>query len=283
MKKIVCALVVLMLAAPASADVIITCEQVPDEPNIIISYECTGDDVVRCFGLNIQLDNDETITAVECLSNDYYLNPGNFSYDGMTPSFGDPACLCDSGEPDTLPGLDSNGVTIAMCSLYASNDPDHNEPPATSNGLVKLTVSGSCCITITENGKRGGVLDEDNVDIDPTLPNDPCLCVDLCPCPGDVSDTTGFGAPDGKVDFGDLSAIVMAMITVYPAGDVTGIYDIGLPDALKCADVSDTTGFGPPDGTIDFGDLSAVVMAMIGVYPAGDVTGIYEIPCMTLP
>jgi hypothetical protein len=134
--------------------------------------------VIRCFGLNIQLDNDETIIAVECLSDDYYLNPQKFSYDGVTPDFGSTPCLCNSDD-GLLPGLDSNGITIAMCSLYADDDPDHNVPPATSGGLVRITVSGEACITITENGKLGGVLDEDNVDIDPTLPNDPCVCVDL--------------------------------------------------------------------------------------------------------
>ena len=179
MKKIVCALVVLMFAVPASAAVTITVvQEVALEPNVIIGY--TGDELVRCFGLNIQLDNDETIIAVECLSNDFYIGPGNFTYDGVTPDFGAIPCLCNPSEPDTLGGIDTNGITIAMCSLYADNDPDHNEPPATSNGLIRLTVSGKTCITITENGARGGVIDEDSNDIGPVLPPDPC-CVVLPP------------------------------------------------------------------------------------------------------
>jgi hypothetical protein len=194
MRKIVCALVVLMLAAPASAAVNITCDQpVSDEPNLVISYECTGGEVLRCIGLDIQLDNDETITAVECLSDDYYVNPGSFTYDGVTPDFG--SCVCDSDEPDTLPGIDTNGITIALCSLYADDDPDHNTPPPASNGLVKITVSGECCVNITENGQRGGVLDEDNVDIDPNIESSTTCCV------------TGLNCfPSGYTTFGDWLA-----------------------------------------------------------------------------
>lgn len=180
MKKIVCALVVLILAAPASAEVIITCAQVPDEPNFIISYECTAGEEVRCFGLDIQFNNAETVVAVECLSDDYYVFPGQFSYDGVTPSFG--TCDC-TGKPGALPG--PNGVTIEMCSLYAADDDDHNEPPVAQNGLVKITVSGNTCITITENSLRGGgvVLADNTVLPDPNLPppDECCVLVDCFP------------------------------------------------------------------------------------------------------
>jgi hypothetical protein len=49
---------------------------------------------------------------------------------------------------------------------------------------------------------------------------------------------------------------------------------------LECADVSDTGGFGAPDGKVDIGDLNALLMTMLGAYPGGDPTGIYEIPCL---
>jgi len=102
-----------------------------------------------------------------------------------------------------------------------------------------------------------------------------------CPCWGDVSDTTGFGPPDGVVDIGDLNYTLMAMFAVYPAGDPTGLYTLDpVPPGLECIDVSDTTGFGPPDGVVDIGDLNYVLMAMFAVYPAGDSTGLYQIPCL---
>ncbi|MHC4337169.1 MAG: hypothetical protein ACYSTG_04365 [Planctomycetota bacterium] len=276
MKKIVCALVLLMLAAPASAAVNITAVQdVVPEPNATISYECTGGEVVRCFGLDIQLDNDETIVAVECLSDDYYLNPQKFSYNGVTPDFGTTPCLCNADD-GLLGGLDSNGITIAMCSLYADDDPDHNVPPATSNGLVRITLSGSACITITENGKLPGVLDEDNVDIDPNFVG---VCVDAgCQCLGDISDLYAAGPPDGLVNSGDLNALIIAMYGAYPTGDTTGIYDLPIA-GLECMDISDLYAAGPPDGQVNSGDLNALIIAMYGVYPTGDTTGIYEIGC----
>ena len=116
MKKIVCALAVLMLAAPASAATtvdITVVQEVAFEPNVVISYATSGG-IVRCFGLNIQLDNDETIIAVECLSDDYYLNPQKYTYEGGTPAYGDTPCLCNP-HSGLLEGFDTNGVKIAMC------------------------------------------------------------------------------------------------------------------------------------------------------------------------
>ena len=229
MKQIVCALVVLILAAPASAEVIITCAQVGEEPNLIVGYECTAGEEVRCFGLDLQFDNAETVVAVECISDDYYVFPGQFSYDGMTPSFG--TCDC-TGKPGALPG--PNGVTIEMCSLYAADDPDHNEPPVAQNGLVIITVSGNTCITITENSLRGGgvVLADNTVDPDPNLPGLSCAVVDCDPGanplnwptvgkPGSwccdyhaMGDTNG----DGKVNVLDLlMSFKPAYDTVHPA------------------------------------------------------------------
>jgi len=169
----------LLSAAPGWAGVVITCAQVPNEPNVVISYECTAGEEVRCFGLDIQFNNAETVVAVECLSDDYYVYLGQFSYDGVTPNFG--TCDC-TGKPGALPG--PNGVTIEMCSLYADDDPDHNEPPAASNGLVKITVSGSTCITITENSLRGGgVLLADNTVLpDPNLPDPSGCCIESGCC-----------------------------------------------------------------------------------------------------
>jgi hypothetical protein len=218
MKKILCALVVLTLAATASAEVKITCVQ-PGDCNALVSYECTSGEVVRCFGLNVQLNNDETIDAIVCLSDDYYINPGNFSYDGVTPDFGDPACLCDAGEPDTLDGLDSNGITVAMCSLYDDDDPDHNTPPASSGDLFLIELSQDATVTITENGQRGGVIDEDNVDIDPNLPAGTVI-----DCP--AGECMGVAHPNYAV----WQSVGMPNCWCYPRqgrGDVDGLQEYG--------------------------------------------------------
>jgi hypothetical protein len=172
--------VVLMLAAPAWAEVLITCADVGEEPDVVVSFVNTEGQHVRGFALDIIVDGGPVITAVECLSTDYYIYPGSIQIaDNEVTSYG--TCVCDAGlHPDTLPGLDTNGVTIEMAAAYSPNDPEHNIPPADSGALVKVTVSGNDCFTvcIRANGIRGGVVMEDASTVEP---NAPCCGY---PCPG---------------------------------------------------------------------------------------------------
>jgi len=223
MKKILFAVVVLMLVAPASAKVFITCDQpVPGEPNLIISYNCTEGEEVRCFGLDLQFDTAAAIVAVECLSDDYYVSPGQFSYDGQTPDFG--TCDC-TGKDGALPG--PNGVTIEMCSLYADDDPDHNEPPQSSGDLVKLTVDASACITITENSLRGGGV----VLVDNTVLDDPCL-----PGPGECCVVAGcFPSADPMYqNWVDVGKPGSWCCDYHAMGDTNGDGKINVIDLLMC-------------------------------------------------
>jgi len=191
MKKIMFVLALFALAVPvwATTNVEITCAQVPDEPHIIISYNDqynTGscepgmnEHHVVAFSLDLQLDNDETIVAVECLSADYYIYPGSIQINDQGEVTNAGSCFCDDSYAGTLPGLDSNGVTIEMASLYDNvpplDDPCHICPPAPSGQLLKITVSGETCITISVNELRGGVVLKDLSDVDPCVPDDCCV------------------------------------------------------------------------------------------------------------
>jgi hypothetical protein len=150
-----------------------------------------------------------------------------------------------------LPGIDTNGITIALCSLYADDDPDHNTPPPSSGGLVKITVSGECCITITENGQRGGVLDEDNVDIDPNLPATNECCVAGLNC-----------FPSGYTTFGDWQA--------YGSPDCWCAPPEG--SGYQCDGDADGATQTPPFyyrvGTVDLGILVANWQKKMSDYPA---------------
>jgi len=42
----------------------------------------------------------------------------------------------------------------------------------------------------------------------------------------DIADTSGIGAPDGKLDIGDLNLMLFHMVAAYPTGDPTGLYTI---------------------------------------------------------
>ena len=174
MKKIMFVLALLVLAVPvwAATTVEITCQTTPGDPDAEIGYIKTGDGRVRAFALNIVVTPPEgqagtpLILDVNCVSADYYIYPGSIQIDENGNVTDDGSCVCDAGQyADTLPGLDSNGVTIEMGSLYDDvlplDDPDHNEPPSDSGTLLILTVDSDCCITVTENILRGGIVLED--------------------------------------------------------------------------------------------------------------------------
>lgn len=159
MKKIVLALVVLMLAAPAWAAVNITVAQdAEDDCVAIISFDArTEANLVRAFGINIQLDNDANVIAVAGLNADYYIYPGTIQIDasGNVTSYGSPAAEYGDLPSDTLAGPpDGNGVTIEMASLYAPigsvNEPDP------CGLLVSVRVNKECTLTITANVSRAG-------------------------------------------------------------------------------------------------------------------------------
>jgi hypothetical protein len=64
---------------------------------------------------------------------------------------------------------------------------------------------------------------------------------------------------------------------------ILNAFEFKLMAAGGCAcsgDVSDTGGFGDPDGKVGIGDLNALLLAMLGAYPVGDPTGLYEVPCL---
>jgi hypothetical protein len=228
MKRIVFALLVLMVAAPAGAEVLITCEPAsPNEPNVIVSYDNSEPNSVRAFALEITVDAGE-ISAVSCLSDDYYLYPGSINIiNGEVEDFG--SCVAF---------IDSNVVIIEMGSLYADEDPYHTTPPPDIDDLLLVTVTEECQMCISENEIRGGVVMEDLSD--PNV-NAPCCGADVCPtCPtcwycdcfpcGDTN-------CDCQLTFGDISILIAA----WPPNPYN-----------PCADLTQ-------DGMMTFGDISVLI------------------------
>jgi hypothetical protein len=276
MRKITFVLVALVLAAPALGDVVITCSQVSDCV-VEVSYNAeTEAELVRAFALDITVDAG-TITAVDCVNTDYDIYPGSIQIDenGNVTDAG--SCACDSSYPGTLGGIGTSGVTIEMGSLYEVGVED---PPAKLGALVRITVDASCNVSIAENAIRGGIVMEDPDQVVTVQLNGCAATCGVAPCLGDLSDTGGFGAPDQRVDIGDLNALLMAMLIKYPEGDPTGLYDVTDQGLAGYPDCSDTGGFGDPDDLVNIGDLNAILMAMLTAYPEGDPTGIYLIPCL---
>jgi hypothetical protein len=207
MKKILFVLLVLCMAAPAWARVDISCEQVGDTNEVIVSFDATSEaNLVRAIAIDIQCDGDGKILEALCVNSDFWVSPGKAAgnVDTVTGEidYDEPntACVCPAPgpppgtHPDTLPGLvtDSNGITIEMATLYEAGS------PTMSGEVVRLRVDGSeFNIAISENQVRGGVVMEDAdevVDVNATS----CAVVLGCMSSGhdDYAEWMAVGQPD---------------------------------------------------------------------------------------
>jgi hypothetical protein len=279
MKKIIFALTILTLAAPALAEVRIWCEQVGDTNEVLVKFDArTEPNLVRAFGLNVEADNDANILDATGVSTDYYIYPGSIVIDaqGNVTDYGSAAC--SPSYPGTLPGPpDGNGVTLEMGSLYAppggATSPNSPDPCGT---LASLILDKSCNLTISGNAARTGTGPGSGVVMEsPDQVADvncvPCQ-VDFavgCTCFGDIADM--FGNPPADtvwVDFGDLGYLIAQL-----AANGWSIQVSARPDLL-CADIADMFGNPPADGTtIDFGDLGFMIAEL--------AANTWAIPCST--
>jgi hypothetical protein len=251
MRNLVTILVALLLASGAYAGVAITCST--NGNDVTISWDASQEtELVRAFALDVTVDSG-TIDAYKDPNGHYNIYPGSIVIDGAgnVTDYGSPIADAAEYPNGTCGGLGTQCVTIEMGSLYAQGDPT---PPAAGD-LITLTVSGECCVTITENVIRGGVVMED-----PAVPANPsfgtCCVTGACPCLGDV-------VVNGQIDFDDLFAVVDMLIAAAPS------YIVPVP-AGHCADIAPA---GAPNGQVDFDDLFAVVDMLIAAAPS------YIVPC----
>lgn len=279
MKKVIFTLAVLLLAVPAMADVDITCAPGSDPNTVVVSFAASDEaELVRAIALDIQVnDPNAWVEDVNCVNGDYYIYPGSISIDagGNVTDYGSCAGA-----------IDGNTMTSEMGSLYESGDPT----PAQSGELFIITLGGcsndeggAVGVTVSQNAIRGGVVMEDPA-VEPTVNLTGCtvtmgaICDTGCACLADIADTTSIGAPDGKVDTGDMAALLTALIIYGNPGDSYNI--TGAPNQaalLDCMDVADTTSIGAPDGRIDTGDMAAMLTHLI-IF--GNPASNYEAPCM---
>ena len=160
MKKIVLALVVLILATPAWSAVTITAEQVGSTNDVDIWYQTTGTgdgNEIRAFGLDITVSTEAEIRSISNLDPNYWVYPGTNGIDindttGAVDSTGTPIADPTQAPGDTEAGLDSNGITIEMGSLYTSSAPDP------CGRLLTLTVNTNtaCTVSVIGNVARAG-------------------------------------------------------------------------------------------------------------------------------
>ena len=278
MKKFLFVLVALMFAAPAMAAIDIEMAQVADTNEVIISITSDEANLIRAYGLNIKLtqntavadsDPDPNILEVTALNPGYWVFPGTIQIDpdGNVTNLGSPVAEYGDLPSDTLAGLDSNGVTVELASLYAPVIPDSPNAPAQNGALLSVKVSGSACMTITANVARAGakgVVMEDP-DEDPTVNIQGELCFEVasdeCECYGDY---TG----DIVVDSTDMSLLLMKLFEKV-AADPQYTWD-PVPEGWLCMDL---------DGNevLDSVDMSMLLMHLF-TYPPDWVAPCYPAP-----
>jgi len=173
MNKIIlgCVGLLLIFAVPAMAEVTITATQVSGS-EVEISYSgATAGNPVRAFALDITLDNPDakivSVTAAKrgistSAAPGYGIFPASFAREinPSDPNWDDadytPAALLKDLPSDTQPGIDSNGITVELGSLY---DGDANKP-LTGDLLLTLTIDAPemaiVDLDILENASRGG-------------------------------------------------------------------------------------------------------------------------------
>ena len=183
MKKMIFVLAVLIIAAPALAQqVVISCADA-DNGVCVVSFDATGADpnLVRAFALDIVVDSGAKIIDVDDSVNaDYIIFPGSIVITGgAVSSYG-----TAKGDPNLYAGtlgLDPNGMTVEMGSLYYPPGPGSVNAPAKLGELLRFTVDADCNVSISANAARGGVVMEDSSSPTSNLPCAVCCSMTLAP------------------------------------------------------------------------------------------------------
>lgn len=273
MKKMFLVMAVLLLVAPAMAEVKITCVQgtAPGQDNIItVSYDAISEaNLPRAFALDITLTdtlgaNNAVISSVtpakvgesNSSSRGYGIFLGSDGVDinedtgevNKPPAgrgWGNPAA--NPADPCAQPGIGTNAVTVELASLYKGPQGvgNPNAPPK-SGAMFTFTVNNKAChVTVSLNARRGGIVKEDpDEPVDANLPG-----VGLTPafeirCPGDICGV-GYGPRDGLCNMWDYNKLSMN----YPPQPYTD------SNTDLCG-----VGYGPKDNLCNMWDYNKLSM-----------------------
>ena len=138
----------------------------------LVKYECTAGEVVRAFALDISVDRGQIVSVFGFFRGDsrvgntgygifpralrdYVFVNGNTNLDWESIDY-TPLASVQDRPADTLPGLNSPGVTLELGGLW---DPNTAEAiPAATGTLCALGLSQSANVSVGPNLSRGGVV-----------------------------------------------------------------------------------------------------------------------------
>ncbi len=157
-----------LAAASACATVRVTVEN--SQGRAWIKYECTAGETVRAFALDVTVDRGAILSV-----SDYFRGESTASAHGygiFPASFRDhitigtnidwnvsgytPLAVVADRPADTLPGLNSSGVTLEFGALWNIAVPAAAPDP--SGTLCSLQISEPAIVSISANQARGGVV-----------------------------------------------------------------------------------------------------------------------------
>lgn len=170
MKKILLFLMFALFTLPGSATVRIFVQST--NGLAWVRYECTGGEVVRAFAINVTVDHGVILAvsnflrgASSAAAPGFGVSPSGFrdyvtvgsgsNADWTSPSYS-PIARSSDFPADTLPGLNSSGVTLEFGAIWDNTIPA-SAPPSTGT-LCSLQISQAAKVSLSENASRGGVI-----------------------------------------------------------------------------------------------------------------------------
>jgi hypothetical protein len=137
-----------------------------------IDYECTAGEVVRAFALNVSVDRGQIAGVSEFFRGESQagatgygifpaalraqLQSGLATNIDWNASDYTPLAVAADAPGDTLPGLNSSGVTLEFGGLWDPTIPEATPGPAGT--LCALELSQPANVSVSANISRGGVL-----------------------------------------------------------------------------------------------------------------------------
>ena len=137
-----------------------------------INYQCTAGEVVRSFALDVSVDSGQILGITNflrgpstALAPGYGIFPASFR-DNVTVTSGtnanwsapgyNPLAAVTDAPTNTLPGLNSSGVTLELGAIWDPAVPA--AAPAASGTLCTLQLSQTATVTVAPNVRRGGIV-----------------------------------------------------------------------------------------------------------------------------